>query len=77
MKIRYVQEMNVRKLNSVLVIKKIARQAEKVLYPMLGRVTVKPSTRYTTSKTVLRKWVWGSTGKGGQAPRKNFIWDTK
>ena len=31
LKIRYVREMNVRKLNSVLVIREIARQAGKVL----------------------------------------------
>ena len=72
MKIRYVRGMNIRKLNSVLVIREIARQAKKVLYPTLRRVTVQPSARYTTSKAVLRKWVWGSTGKGGRPPRKNF-----
>ena len=72
LKIRCVREMNVRKLNSVLVIREIARQVEKVLYWTLRRVTVKPSTRYTTSKAVLRKWVWGSTGKGDRPPRKNF-----
>ena len=55
LKISYVSVLNVQKLNPVLVIREIARQAEKVLYPMLHRVTVKPSTRYTTSKAVLRK----------------------
>ena len=55
MKINYVRVLNAKKLNPALVIREIARRVEKVLYPMPRSVTVKYSTKYTTSKAVLRK----------------------
>ena len=55
MEIRYVQVLSVKKLNPVLVIREVDRGVEKVLYPILRRVPAKYSTKYITSRAVLRK----------------------
>ena len=61
LKIRYVRVLSLKKLNPVLVTRKVTKWTKKVLYQVLHQVLTKYSIKYITGRTVLRKQVLGAT----------------